>query len=120
MCVLLVEDEPMIREIMAESLQDAGFEVVAAHSGDQAIGLIADPHHRFSILVTDLHMPGNADGAQVAACMRELNPAIPVVIATGRPDVIQSACKDSLNYALLRKPYLPSHLVALVRDLVER
>ncbi len=118
MCVLLVEDEPMIREIMAETLQDAGFEVFEAPSGDSALDILSNPPKAFSILVTDFHMPGATDGAQVAACMRSLDPHIPIIIATGRPEVLQPSWRRELGYHLLRKPYLPSHLVTLVNTLL--
>ncbi len=118
MCVLLVEDEPLIREIMAESLRDAGYEVLEAEDGVQALTWVANPPKPLSILVTDFHMPGGIDGAQVAARTREASPDIPVVIATGRPDVLRRTWRDHLGYGLLKKPYMPSDLVKLVRHLV--
>ncbi len=108
----------MIREVMAETLQEAGFDVFEAASGDMALALLRDPPKKFSILVTDFHMPGLADGAQVAACMRGLFPDIPVVIATGRPEVLQASWREEFGYNLLKKPYLPSHLVQLVQTLL--
>lgn len=117
MCVLLVEDEPVIREIMAESLADAGFDVVEAASGDEAMALIRTRVHAFTILVTDFHMPGVATGADVAACLRVEYPGLPVVIASGRPDVFKPAWRTELGYGLLRKPYVPRELVALIRQM---
>ncbi len=120
MCILLVEDEPMIREVMAETLQDAGFDVCEAPSGDSALQILSTLSRRFTILVTDFHMPGQADGAEVAARMRSLNPDIPVIIATGRPEILQASWREELGYYLLKKPYLPSHLVRLVHTLLGR
>ncbi len=114
MCLLLVEDEPFIREVMAESLEDAGFEVFVAENGSQAIELLDHPPKPIRMLVTDFHMPGNIDGAQVAHHLRSLNPRTPVVIATGRPDVLSASWRQQFGYELLRKPYRPSELVALV------
>ena len=118
MCVLLVEDEPVIREIMAESLADAGYDVVEATSGDEALAIIRARSHPFSILVTDFHMPGEANGADVAACVRVVYPDLPVVIASGRPDVFKPAWRTELGYGLLRKPYVPRELVALIRRMI--
>ncbi len=117
MCVLLVEDEPVIREIMAESLADAGFDVIEAASGDEAVALIRTRVHPFKILVTDFHMPGEANGADVAACLRIEYPGLPVVIASGRPDVFKPSWRTELGYGLLRKPYVPRELVALIRQM---
>ena len=117
MCVLLVEDEPVIREIMAESLVDAGYDVVEAASGDEAMAIIRARAHPFTILVTDFHMPGDSNGADVAACLRVEYPGLPVVIASGRPDVFKPAWRTELGYGLLRKPYVPRELVALIRQM---
>ena len=119
MCILLVEDEPLIREVMTESLQDAGFEVMQAESGDRAFELIRNPPVRFSALVTDFHMPGRIDGAGVASRMRKAWPSIPVVIVSGRPEVLRQQWEREEGYGLLRKPYLPQQLVDLVRRLVQ-
>lgn len=103
---------------MAESLQDAGFEVLEADNGAAAIGLLRLSPERFSILVTDFHMPGDIDGAQVASVARQESPNLPVVIATGRPDILQARWQSEFGYQLLKKPYLPSQLVTLVRAAV--
>ncbi len=116
--MLLVEDEPMILEIMAECLLDAGFEVHEVSSGEAAVAAIQDRPKRYTALVTDFHMQGATNGADVARSMRKAVPGIPVVIASGRPDVFEPCWRRDLGYALLRKPYLARDLVALVRDLV--
>ncbi len=118
MCVLLVEDEAIIREIMVECLLDAGFEVVEADSGDTAVELIRNPPKPFSVLVTDFHMPGRRDGAAVAECIRIHRPDIPVVITTGRPDVFDARQREELGYALLRKPYTAAQLIQLLSAIV--
>ncbi len=116
--VLLVEDEPLIREIMSESLLEAGYEVVEAESGVQAVVVLRDPSRRVDILVTDFHMPGGIDGGEVASQARQALPDIPVIIASGRPDALQPAWRERLAYVFLKKPYLPSELIRLVRQLV--
>lgn len=117
-CILLVEDELLIREIMVESLQDAGFDVVEASTGDEAIALIRGTPRSFSALVTDFHMPGRNDGSAVADCIRQHLPKVPVVIVSGRPEVFQVAWKTDLGYTMLKKPYRPGELVRLMRQLV--
>jgi len=87
MCVLLVGDESLIREIMTEYLQDAGYEVVDVENGQRAIEKLRAPPKSFSVLVTDFHIPGNLDGSDVARYVREAFPGIPVIIASGRPDI---------------------------------
>jgi DNA-binding response OmpR family regulator len=116
-CILLVEDEPLIREIIAESLEEAGYEVIQASTGDEAISLINDESVTITALVTDFHMPGKADGADVAFCIRERWPEMPVVIASGRPDVMKVSWQEERGYRLLRKPYGPRQLLGLLKEL---
>ena len=117
MHVLLVEDEAIIREIMTESLVDAGYAVIEASTGDEALAMIRSHAYRFDIVVTDFHMPGTATGADVAACLHLEYPGLPVVIASGRPDVFSPGWQTRLGYGLLRKPYVARELVALIRHL---
>lgn len=117
-CVLLVEDEGLIREIMAESLEEAGFVVIQAATGDEAITVILNPPTPITALVTDFHMPGEADGADVASCARQQWPDMPVVIASGRPDILQQSWQDRFGYQFLRKPYGPRQLVSMLRDMM--
>ena len=117
MCILLVEDESLIRELMAESLRDAGHDVVEVEDGAAALDAIHTLPMPLSILVTDFHMPGDVDGSQVAAQVRAIFPMLPVVIASGRPEVFQTSWQRDLGYRLIRKPYRPSELIALVRSL---
>ena len=118
-CVLLVEDEPMIRDIMAESLLDAGFEVHEVSSGEEAVEAIAKRARPYSVLVTDFHMQGKTTGIDVASRIREAYPGLPVVIASGRPDVFDPRWSREHGFKLLRKPYVASDLVALVKELVD-
>ncbi len=116
-CILLVEDEPLIREIMAESLEDAGYVVIQVSTGDEALSVIHDPPATLTALVTDFHMPGEADGADVASRIRERWPDIPVVIASGRPDILQQAWQAKFGYRLLKKPYGPRQLIGVLKEL---
>ncbi len=104
-----------MREFMAESLSDAGCLVVEASSGDEAMGIIRARTHALAILVTDLRMPGDANGADVAACLRIEYPGLPGVIASGRPDVFKPSWRTELGYTLPRKPYVPHEMIAPIR-----
>jgi DNA-binding response OmpR family regulator len=116
-CVLLVEDEPLIREVIAEGLEDARFDVIQAATGDEAISVIRETHETITALVTDFHMPGEADGADVAFCIRRRWPDMPVVIATGRPDVLKQNWQVEHGYRFLKKPYGPRQLIGVLKEL---
>jgi DNA-binding NtrC family response regulator len=78
--ILIVDDEPDIREILAFELEDAGYEVVAAACGEAAIELAQ--LRSFALALVDMRMPG-IDGLQTLAGLKALHPNLPVVIATG-------------------------------------
>ena len=103
MKLLLVEDEPLIREVMAELLEDAGFDVTAACTGDEAVILLADDG--FAILLTDVNMPGLVDGIGLAEHAREIHPGLPLVFVSGRPETERRASHLPGPKAFFPKPY---------------
>jgi DNA-binding response OmpR family regulator len=118
LCILIVEDEPLIRLILAEELADAGFAVCQAENGDQAAALFQSSPIPFVLLITDMHMPGARDGATVARLMRRQHPLIPVIYISGRPDVFNELAPLGENDAIMAKPFLPSDLVRMARRLL--
>lgn len=113
--VLVVDDEPMIREWIARALERAGIDVVAAGSGRQALRLVADDAVRPTVLLTDLEMPAMG-GVELAARMHALRPGIRIVMMTGDPGRAAEARERSpIVAAVLDKPILIDDLVAAVR-----
>ncbi len=115
MCVLLVEDEVLIRSIMADSLREAGFDVVDVGTAQGALAAAADQTHDFTVLITDFHLAGTLNGLEVARLVRDLHPALPVIVATGRPDVLGSASQTAERYLVLAKPYGARKLIETIR-----
>jgi len=110
--VLFVEDDALVREAVARGLEEAGFEVVVAPSGDQALamlegGLDAD------VVFSDIVMPGRVSGIDLAGLLRERRPRLPVVLATGYTD--QRANIPGVQ--VLAKPYEIAQLVELLASL---
>ena len=118
MCILLVEDEFLIRLILTEELADAGFEVREAENGDQAARLIENPPTDFSLLITDIHMPGRLNGMQLARLMRARHPDIPFSYIPGRPDVLAAAGPLGAKEALVSKPFTSSDILGAARMLL--
>ena len=114
--VLLVEDEPLIREILVEELRSAGFTVCEAASADDAAELI-DRRPQFSLLLTDIHMPGRMDGLALGRLMRSRFPELPVVYITGRPDVLG---RLGSNEVLVHKPFTPPDILETIQRLLFR
>ncbi len=112
--VLVVEDQALIRMILAEVLDDEGFHVVEAGTGDEAVALIDGPDG-FHAVVTDIHMPGERDGIAVGRHARRRHPTILVIYCTGRPDALNGAGPLEHRDVLVRKPYVPSQVVVALR-----
>jgi CheY-like chemotaxis protein len=113
--ILLAEDDPLIRLLLVDCLEEAGFEVLAADSGDEAVQLLVDPDD-VTLLVTDIQMPGSRDGNAVAAAARAKHPGIPVVYMTGNPSSLRVRLGD--RDTLVRKPFAPSDVLTAVHRLL--
>jgi len=80
--ILVVEDEFLIAEWVAEALGEQGFEVeTASNAVDALCHLVSSP---VDVLFTDVNLPGNMDGTALARCARELSPRLPVIYASAR------------------------------------
>ena len=100
--VLIVEDEPIVRMVATEYFRDAGYEVIEAAAGDEAIALLCG-RHDVDALFTDVQMPGQPDGLELARVVRELSPSCAVVIVSGR---VAPGPQDLVARAkFLAKPY---------------
>jgi CheY-like chemotaxis protein len=118
MCILVVEDDSLIRMILVEELQDAGFDVREAITGDQAIELMGALDHPLQVLVTDINMPGTRNGIELARHVRALMPGVPVIYTTGRPDALQEVNQLGEREFLIRKPYVPDEVIGRVLQLM--
>ena len=118
-CVLLVEDEGLIRLTLAETLEEAGYTVVLAKSGDEACQLL-DTLDEVDVLLTDIQMPGAADGIDVARSFTARHPNSPVVFMTGRPDMMARVGKLSDTEVLLRKPFGSRQMLSALESLLVR
>ena len=109
--VLVVEDEPELLGLIARVLGEAGFAVLGASGGDEAVAIAASHPGTLHLLLTDIVMPGD-DGFTVARRVSELRPGMPVAYMSGYTDDVHAAEGDTL---LLRKPFMPADLLAHVR-----
>lgn len=116
--ILLVEDEGLVRLTLAETLEDAGYLVTEAISGDAAHILLQD--HGFDLLLTDIQMPGSADGIAVAQRFHQLYPKSPVVFMTGRPDILSRMGQLSPGEALLRKPFRAGEMLEALASMLRK
>ncbi len=113
--VLIVEDEPLVRMLGADVLEEAGFEVVEAFNGDEALEVL-DARPDVKVLFTDVNMPGSLDGLDLARVVHERRPDIKLLIASGQVRLSDEQIPDAGRF--LAKPYAPEAIVREVSDLV--
>lgn len=111
--VLLAEDEAMLADVFSWALEDAGFKVLRALSGDEALHLFGT--EKIDLLVTDIRMPGKTDGWALATQLRKPFPELPVVYVSGySPDSPQLPPRS----IFLQKPFVPQDLIAAVEQIL--
>lgn len=113
--VLVVEDEVMISNLVADCLTASGFAVHEVTTADQALRYL-NSGANVDVLFTDINLPGHMSGADLAVAVRELRPEMPIVYASGRYKLseISPLVPRSLFMA---KPYDPDDVCALLTRL---
>ena len=112
--LLLVDDERLVRDVLAEQLQDEGFSILTASNGAEAVALL-DAGEVVDLLVSDFSMPG-MDGLALIHAAQERQPNLPAVLVTGYSgDGVALALGSNVTgkIVLLRKPIR-------VEDLIDR
>lgn len=115
--LLLVEDEALILHTLEDVLTDAGFEVVAAIDGAEAIAALDNKDHALAGLITDIRLGDGVNGWDVARHARELAPSFPVVYMSG-DSVADWPSQGVPNSAILQKPFAPAQLVTAISHLL--
>lgn len=106
--ILVVDDEEEVREILAETLQDFGYAVVTAASGEEALPVL-NRDHSVVLVITDVRMPGMS-GLQLAEEIRRRWPRVKVVLISGY------FVPQASPQRFLKKPFHMKDLTAMVRS----
>lgn len=115
--VLVVEDEPIAREILTDLLKMAGYEVLSTHSGEQALLALVQERGRVDCLFTAVELPGLVDGWMLADEFRVRDQTLPVVLAAGSPSIEGGAAERT---AFVAHPVLPPKAVEAVNKVTGR
>jgi two-component system cell cycle sensor histidine kinase/response regulator CckA len=115
--ILLVEDEAAVREFTAAVLQQDGYTVLQARSGENALEAWRWHGPKVDLLLSDVVLPGELSGPQLAARLRSERASLRAILATGygRDNVGQEPGPDA-PLAVLAKPYTPRSLLRAVRE----
>lgn len=117
--VLIAEDEFFILANLEDVVAEAGFDHLGVASADEGILVLESDAARFCALITDIRMPGEADGWDLARSARRLRPLIPVIYMTGDSAKAWSA-QGVPNSVLLQKPFLHAQLVTALTTLLNQ
>ena len=117
--LLIVEDEPSVRNLVASALRHDGYHLLIASSAEEALA-VADAHDGpIDLLLTDAMMPGKS-GVELANLMSERRPATPVIIMSGYTDEILDVPGMKEPIAVLQKPFTPRELRRRIREVLDR
>jgi CheY-like chemotaxis protein len=113
--VLVVEDEPLIRMDVVGDLEQAGFNVLEAGNGDEAISLLRS-HPEIQALITDIEMPGSMNGLILAATVHDRWPPIKIIVTSGRVLVRKRDLPEDALF--VPKPYDNSQVISTLREMM--
>ena len=114
-CVIVVEDEFLIRMLAVETLSDAGFAVLEAEDAAAALAHLEVKADKIGVLFTDIHMPGQMNGLDLANHTRQHWPWIGQLITSGQATPAAGGFPAESRF--LRKPYDLDNVIAHVRAL---
>ena len=116
--VLIVEDNPQVRKLTKARMEELGYSVREADSGDMAAEKLRQDSH-IDAVFSDLVMPGELDGLALARHIVATYPTMHVLLTSGYAEDILSRQKDDVGHRILRKPYRQSELAAAMSDLFD-
>ena len=116
--VLVVEDEPVVRGLIVEILNDLGYHAIEAHDGPSGVDVLKS-NRRIDLLITDIGLPG-LNGRQVAEAGRKFRPGLKVLFMTGYAENAALAAGFlEPGMAMVTKPFAMEVLTARIREIIE-
>ena len=112
--VLVVEDEPILRMLAVDIVEEAGFEAVEASDANEAVAIL-EARHDIRLVFTDVDMPGGMDGLKLAAAIRNRWPPIEVIVTSGKP--MPKGVALPARVIFVPKPFDLPHLTSALQTL---
>jgi CheY-like chemotaxis protein len=120
-CILVVEDELPVREMVRDVLVRQGYRVHEAGSGREALDLWGRLRSEVDLVITDIVMPDGIMGTDLVARLSVARPDLPVIFTSGysqESDEAHRPLLDGVNF--LQKPYRPAALIRMIRERLDR
>ena len=115
--VLIVEDEPVVRMLTTEVLEEAGYSVVEAANASEALELL-NARADFSLMITDVRMPGELNGYSLSRLVLMKYPTMPIIVLSG--DSPPGDGDLPIGARFMSKPVSPSELVDVVAQFLDK
>jgi len=116
-CILVVEDEPLVRMYVTDILADGGLQTEAVETFAAALAALSTLGERLSGAILDLTLPDRS-GAQIVSEIRRLQPQLPIVVATGRATAeLRQQLQQDARLRVLSKPFDRNALIGELRAL---
>lgn len=113
--ILVAEDEPVVRNLVRTMLTQAGYAVLTANDGVEALDICKAFTDEIHLFLTDVAMP-RVDGLKAAAAVRKLRPEIKVIIMSG--NITETIRTENRPDAFLRKPFIPPTLLECIQKVL--
>jgi CheY-like chemotaxis protein len=113
--ILLVEDEPAVRQLFAAALARAGYRVLEARNGQEALKVFEKAGDRIDLVLTDMQMP-YMGGAELTRHLRQRRTTLKLLAISGYPGTLD----PELTHDFLAKPFSRDELLRKVREVLDR
>lgn len=113
-CILIVEDEFVIRCMLSDELRDVGYQVIEACDASEALSVLKTVQP--DLIISDVRMPGPLDGMGLLALVRETMPTLPVIIISGHLHPSQALSEGATQF--VAKPYLLEAVLEAVQKVL--
>jgi CheY-like chemotaxis protein len=118
--VLVIDDEPILRMLITDVLQENGYQALEAKDGPSGLKII-ESDARIDLLITDVGLPGGMNGRQVADAARKARPDLKVLFITGYAEnAVLGNGTLSPGMQVMTKPFEISAMAAKIRDMIEK
>lgn len=113
--ILVVEDEVLVRMVIADELRDAGYVVIEASNAQEALDLLRHGRVSVRLVFSDIRMPGHVDGLGLARIIRSEYPIIKIVLTSGHFTVLGGTDHEEF----IAKPYQAARVINHIKTLLD-
>ena len=113
--ILIVEDDPFLKFLTVNIVEDAGFVALEAADADEAVAIL-EARSDIALLLTDINMPGSMDGLKLAHAVRKRWPPIKIIVVSGH--VLPADCDLPADSRFFAKPYHGERMISEIRSLI--